>query len=202
MAHIITLTGPAHCGKSLIGSIFMKYKDDYFKPLQVAKYTTRKPRVKDEDVKCVDKIPSKCDLVYEQYGVRYGIELEKLYGYLEEGITPIIVINDIRAVEDLKSVFGSLVISIFLYRRPAIYEEFYEEEKERANGEYSEEDIEKNARTRYEKAQAIYRIYIENIHLFDKVILNTFSIDATEQQVSHIVKGLKKDLSGLGGQEE
>lgn len=199
MAHIITLTGTAHCGKSLIGGIFMKYEDEYFKPIRVAKYTTRKPRANDEDVECVPKIPRECDLVYEQYGVRYGIQLEELYSYLEEGKTPIIVINDVRAVEDLKSVFGSLVRSIFLYRRPAVYEEFYEEEKERADGKTDDEDIEKNARTRYEKAQAIYRIYIENIHLFDKVILNAFSIEDTEQQVEHIVKALKKDLSGLNG---
>lgn len=175
----------------------MEFSGTYFSPVRVAKYTTRKARKNDEDVKCVVKIPKGCDLVYEQYGVRYGVELEELYMYLEEGRSPIIVINDIRAVEDLKSVFGSLVVSLFLYRRPAVYEEFYEEEKERASQAATVQDIERAARTRYEKAQAIYRIYIENIQLFDKVILNTLRIEDTQAQVKHIVKELEQNLSGL-----
>ena len=142
---------------------------------------------------CVSRIPRSCDLVYEQYGVRYGMEMEKLYELLEEGKTPIVVINDIRAVEDIKSALGSLVYSIFLYRKPAIYEEFYAEEGERYP-EKKKEEIEKSARTRYEKAQAIYRIYIENIQLFDKVILNTSHEDITKQQVECIVNKFKSEF--------
>lgn len=201
MGHIITLTGAAHCGKSEISKMFMDCAGKYFAPIRIEKYTTRKRRKNDEDVKCVDKIPKECDLVYEQYGVRYGLELEELYEYLEHGHTPIIVINDIRAVEDLKSVFGSLVISLFLYRRPAVYEEFYMEEKERASENITNEDIKRNARTRYEKAQAIYRIYIENIQLFDRVILNVFQLETTRIQVNHIVRSLEKESSGLESKE-
>lgn len=197
MAHIITLTGPAHCGKSTISHMFMKFKGDRFNPVAVQKYTTRVPRKNDDDVICVEKIPLQCDLVYEQYGVRYGVELKNLYDKLEEGYTPIIVINDIRAVEDLKAVLGSLVYSIFLYRKPAVYKEFFDEENERATETATKDYIEKNARTRYEKAQAIYRIYIENIQLFDKVILNTSKKEDTLFQVECIVKSLQCQSKGL-----
>lgn len=197
MAHIITLTGPAHCGKSTISHMFMKYKGNGFYPITIPKYTTRMKRKNDDDVICVEKIPSQCDLVYEQYGVRYGVELKGLYKKLEEGYTPIIVINDIRAVEDLKAVLGSLVYSIFLYRKPAVYEEFLDEERERATENSTKDYIEKNARTRYEKAQAIYRIYIENIQLFDKVILNTSKEEDTLLQVKCIVENLQCQLKGL-----
>ena len=197
MAHIITLTGPAHCGKSTISKMFIECEDTNFHPVSVPKYTTREQRKNDEDVICVNRIPIQCDLVYEQYGVRYGVELENLYKKLEEGKTPIIVINDIRAVEDLKSMLGNLVYSIFLYRKPAVYEEFYSEEKERASENVLEKEIEQNARTRYEKAQAIYRIYIENIQLFDKVILNTSKIENTKLQVKCIVDNLQYQLNGL-----
>lgn len=196
MAHIITLTGPAHCGKSTISNMFMEFKGNGFYPVSIPKYTTRIKR-KNDDVICVEKIPLQCDLVYEQYGVRYGVELKSLYEKLEEGYTPIIVINDIRAVEDLKAVLGSLVYSIFLYRKPANYDEFLNEERGRAS-ETSEKDyVEKNARTRYEKAQAIYRIYIENIQLFDKVILNSSEKQDTLHQVKCIVENLQCQLKGL-----
>lgn len=193
MAHIITLTGPAHCGKSTIRQMFLNCKEENFLPEMIKKNTTREQRSNDDDVICVSRIPRSCDLVYEQYGVRYGMEMEKLYELLEEGKTPIVVINDIRAVEDIKSALGSLVYSIFLYRKPAIYEEFYAEEEERYP-EKKKEEIEKSARTRYEKAQAIYRIYIENIQLFDKVILNTSHEDITKQQVECIVNKFKSEF--------
>lgn len=197
MAHIITLTGPAHCGKSTISHMFMNFKGNGFYPLSISKYTTRKKRRIDDDAICVEKIPMQCDLVYEQYGVRYGVELKCLYEKLEEGYTPIIVINDIRAVEDLKAVLGGLVYSIFLYRKPALYEDFFDEERERALENSAKDDIEKNARIRYEKAQAIYRIYIENIQLFDKVILNTSKKDDTMLQVKCIVENLQYQTKGL-----
>lgn len=194
MAHIITLTGPAHCGKSTIRQMFLDLKKGIFMPIMVKKYTTRAQRDNDDDVICVSRIPKGCDLVYEQYGVRYGMMMEDLYKYLEAGETPIVVINDIRAVEDIKSVFGSLVYSVFLYRKAATYDEFYAEEKERYFKK-SKEEIEWNARTRFEKAQAIYRIYIENIQLFDKVILNTFDKNSTKKQVECIVNQFMSEFA-------
>lgn len=198
MAHVITLTGPAHCGKSTIRQMFMDCATNDFKPIMIKKYTTREKRESDDDVECMDRIPRECNLVYEQYGVRYGMKTEELYRLLEEERTPIVVVNDIRAVEDIKSLLGSLVYSIFMYRKPALYDEFYKEEKERYPDKMNE-DIEKNARVRYEKAQAIYRIYIENINLFDKVILNTFSESATRKQVECIANQFKNEFLDFTG---
>lgn len=193
MVHVITLTGPAHCGKSTIREMFLKSATECFNPVMIKKETTREKRQSDDDVKCVKKISRECDLVYEQYGVRYGMSTEELYKCLEEGKTPIVVLNDIRAVEDIKSILGSLVYSIFIYRKPALYEEFYKEERERYP-EKRDIEIEKSARIRYEKAQAIYRIYIENIHLFDKVILNSYDQESTQKQVECIVKCFKNEF--------
>lgn len=193
MVHIITLTGPAHCGKSTIREMFLRSATKYFDPVMIKKETTREERQSDDDVICVNELSQKCDLVYEQYGVRYGMNTEELYKCLEEGKTPIVVLNDIRAVEDIKSILGSLVYSIFLYRRPALYEEFYREERERYP-EKKDDEIEKNARTRYEKAQAIYRIYIENIQLFDKVILNSYGKTETRRQVECIVRRFENEF--------
>ena len=197
MTHIISLTGPAHCGKSTISHMFKECEGNGFRPIQISKYTTREPRKSDKDVICVKKLPSNCDLVYEQYGVRYGVELENLYKKLEAGYSPIIVINDIRAVEDLKTVFGSLVYPVFLYRKPADLNDFLTEEKVRASREISDDYIDKNARTRYEKAQAIYRIYIENIQLFNKVILKTSTKENAMLQVKCIVQNLQRQMKGL-----
>jgi hypothetical protein len=48
-----------------------------------------------------------------------------------------------------------------------------------------------DAEPRYERAQTIFRIYIENIHLFDHVVVNSGSFEELEIQVRQIVKGLR-----------
>jgi hypothetical protein len=49
-----------------------------------------------------------------------------------------------------------------------------------------------DAEPRYERAQTIFRIYIENIQFFDHVIINSGSSPKElEMQVKQIVKGLK-----------
>jgi guanylate kinase len=200
MANIITLTGASHCGKSSVRNLFLHLKDNNFKPILFKKYTTRKGRANDDDVECVPEIPDDCDFVYEQYGVRYGFSFDKLFEHLKRGETPIIVVNDIRAVEDLKTAVGSQVQSLFIYRRPPQLDDFINEELSRIKdkGVENKAEAEKTAKRRSEKAVAIHRIYIENIHLFDNVILNINGAhDKTEEQVQRIVKKLTKSIEGL-----
>ena len=122
------------------------------------------------------------------------------YKMLRQGKTSIVVINDIRAIEDLRSIFGDLIISLFLYRKPADLNEFEKEEKERVKETKGEKDkiIADIAKTRYEKAQAISRIYIENIQMFDHVILNIDNhIEYTKTQIRHIIEELTEAVQGL-----
>jgi guanylate kinase len=200
MANIITLTGASHCGKSSVRNSFLLLRDNNFNPILFKKFTTRKARTNDDDVECVAKIPDDCDFVYEQYGVRYGFSFNKLFEHLKRGETPIIVVNDIRAVEDLKTAVGSQVQSLFIYRRPPQLIAFVDQELSRIKdkGEKNQVEAKKTAERRSEKAVAIHRIYIENIHLFDNVILNINGAqDKTEEQIKRIVKKLTKSIEGL-----
>ena len=114
---IITLTGPSQSGKSLVmrkilclESTLQREDIDFF-PKIVPKYTTRLYRSEESslmkqgkavDVISVPKLPDNCDLIYQTYGVLYGIATEDLKAILDQKRIPIIVINDIRAVEELK----------------------------------------------------------------------------------------------------
>ena len=197
MAFIITLTGASQCGKSVVHNLLLKHADDIFHPVVFKKYTTRPARGYEDDITPVNKIPADCDLVYEQYGVRYGFHFDDLYDLLEQGKSPIIVLNDVRAVEDVRTALAPQVISIFMYRKPPIFESFLKEEKTRAADGSSEQLIYDTARSRFDKAKAIYRIYTENIYLFDHVILNIDDLKYTEQQVGHIVAVLKATIKQL-----
>lgn len=200
MANIITLTGASQCGKSFVRKLFMKAQSNDFKPVLFKKYTTRLSRVTDDDVICVGKIPNFCDIVYEQYGNRYGFSFDDLYNHLIRGESPIVVVNDVRAVEDLRTAIGSQVLSLFIYRRPPQLKAFEDEELMRVKGRNSsaQEMAIKAAKIRNDKAVAIHRIFIENIHLFDNVILNiSGAMDKTAAQVTHIIKKLTKSVEGL-----
>ncbi len=120
----------------------------------------------------------KCDMVYEQYGNRYGIYLSDLYDNIKHGKSPVIILNDIRTVEDLKTFLGDKCISLFVFRKSPKMEE-YIKRGELRNSDYDDAII------RYNKANSIYRIYIENIHIFDKLILNIQNGDESLNKILH-----------------
>jgi guanylate kinase len=185
MSHVITITGPSRAGKSTAIRYLLACEDENFKPKLVRKYTTRSLRTddRDDEVRCVPEVPDRCDLVYEQYGVRYGLELHTIFDHIAEGQSPIVVLNDVRAVEDVRDSLGELVRSIFVFRKDPSSLQY---RKELVNSRGVED-----AEPRYERAQTIFRIYIENIHLFDHVVVNSGSFEELEIQVRQIVKGLR-----------
>ncbi len=198
MPHVITLTGASGSGKSTAVEYFQDpdYVHDFFEPKLIAKYTTRSARLDEHgevnehgEVICVDTIPAKCDLVYEQYRVRYGLELKNILEPLANGLSPIVILNDVRVVEDVRAALGKLVHSIFIFRKTPTLEWYHELAK--TKGSMSEEEILR----RYHKAQIIGRIYTENIQLFDYVILNMGSLEELKCQVARIVEGLKRPSS-------
>lgn len=183
---IITLTGPSQSGKSLVMNKIMRLEKKInsqgggFAPKKIKKYTTRHLRLDEvemgeagqpADVEFIKKIPEDCDLVYQTYGIRYGLSTEILRKNLMEGFSPIVVINDIRAVEEIRREFPGKVLSLFLFRKIPELVDFQDEAKKRGNVSAQE------VTARYEKAISIYKTYVENISLFDHVILNVIEYE-------------------------
>jgi len=201
---IITLTGATSSGKSFliekIKEIAIEFRNNgiNFSPASFPKFTTRKYRDneiaelkkgKSCDVISVDEISSQCDLVYRTYGNEYGLMTKDLAKRLSQNECPIVIINDVRAVEELKKVFRGKVLSLFLFRHIANFDELQKSGKTRGN--VSEKEVVE----RYIKATALYRIYIENITLFDRVILNVNDVEkdkykCTELQIRNTLQGV------------
>jgi guanylate kinase len=191
MPHVITITGPSGAGKSTTVRYLQKPVDQTFKPRLIPKYTTRPPHIDDEgEVICVEAIPRECDLIYEQYEFRYGLALGTIFDTIANGQSPLVILNDIRAVEDVRNSLRRLVRALFIFRKSPTLQE-YGELAANVKGVIDEKERER----RFKKAQAIYRIYIENIHLFDHVIVNSGTEEELETQVKQIIKGLSQDLN-------
>lgn len=203
MNFIITLTGPSGCGKSTIIERIMELEKKLegqginFVPVRVPKYVTRPLRsneIRDllegneVDVMSVDHIPETCELKYQTYGKKYGVGIDTIITHLNNGKSPVIVINDVRVVEELKKEFPEQVLSLFLFREVPRKEIFLKEANERGNVAEAETE------ERFNKATAIYRTYIENIGLFNRVILNptrtTGSEDYAQIQIENVIKGI------------
>ncbi len=190
MPHVLTLTGASGSGKSLVVQRMLRLHDVSFQPVLVPKFTTRSQRPEDQDstrpreVVCVTEMPCACDLIYEQYGERYGLRFQDLYEQLQCGKTPIVILNDIRAVEDVKTACGALVKSIFVFRASPSIESYRLLTLGRGDADPDE------YLKRYQKANAIYRIYIENIALFNHIILNCGDMDELDLQIKQIICGL------------
>ena len=175
--------GPSQSGKSFVIKKIINNSCPGFSPKLIAKQTTR--RLRDEevealgkgediDVEHVDAITA--DLVYQTYGKRTGVLIDKLIRVAHEGRVPVVVINDIMAMAKLKKECKKrdadiCVISVFLFRRIPVKDEYFAESRRRGNVD------DKETEQRFDKAKTVYRIFIENMHMFDYVMLNTVSYD-------------------------
>ena len=183
MPNIITLTGPSQSGKSTAIQLLREASFPGYKPITIPKYTTRKPRKDDRPDEVISVHPDKeldvklgLDLVYQQYGERYGLRSASIVEALKSGETPIIVLNDVRIITEVKRLFGRAVRSVFVYRKAPKRESFYQDSENRSAQDPA------TIETRLRKAEAIYRIYIENIALFDHVLINNLDTSELELQ--------------------
>jgi len=208
-AFIITLTGASASGKTYVTDRIMDLEKELnakginFRPERFPKYVTRpyreseiieKNQDKEIDVKHIKPIPSDCDFVYRTYGEEYGLKFADLKEKLDNNISPVAVINDVRVVEEMKKKFPGQVLSLFLFRE-IINEAKTHTKVAEARGGVSK----KEAKKRFDKAIALYRIYIENIFVFDRVILNIpqertglLHTDIAKIQVEKVICGVIK----------
>ena len=186
MPNIITITGPSGAGKSTTLFYLLEEKRKYFDPIMVPKYTDRSEHKDDrgEVLRQLDML-AQCDLKYIQYGACYGIALNTILEHIMAGKSPIVILNDVRAVEDVKNVFGGIVRSLFVFRESPNDNRF----QEIANAKGLDP---KEIKPRLQKAQTLYRIYIENIHIFDHVIINSGTLSELRLQVNQIVASLQQ----------
>ncbi|MBN1487119.1 MAG: hypothetical protein JW981_05710 [Anaerolineae bacterium] len=188
MSRVITFTGPSGSGKStaIQHILELSQADVTFKPLLVAKYTTRHGRLDDRgEVMCVDSIPGECDVIYEHCEKLYGLELRNLSDAIALGKTPLVILNDVRTLEYVQRSLKGLVKSIFIFREEPSLQKYRQLAQSR--GVVDEQEPVR----RFLKARAFYRIYSENIYLFDHVILNTGTIGDLKAQMAQVIKGTK-----------
>lgn len=180
MFNLITLTGPSGSGKSAILKMMTSIDEDYF---VVPKYTTRARRKDDDDsIINVDKLPDDCDYRYFQYGDEYGFQSQAIYDCIKRGKKPIAIVNNEQTLRKLHKSFGENVKSYFIHRgKPSLMKLI-----SICNSRGVTDP--KVIQSRFEVANNIYKIYTDNIRLFDSIILNIGDLSETRKIVEQILK--------------
>lgn len=121
---LFCLLGPSGSGKTTLG----KFLIEHLGFVEVISHTTRKPRegeingltyyfVSDEEFDKIEKIEE-----VEYAGNRYGFSKQEI-DYKLENFNGVFLIADKNGIEQLKKVYGNMVVVIYLWSSP--YEIFW-----------------------------------------------------------------------------
>ncbi len=117
-----------------------------------------------------------CDLQYNNFGTKYGINTKEIEERLEDGISSSIVISNRGALEQLKTKFPEAIVNIYI--QGLSKEEYIVQQKGHLEEEYVKKRVEE-----YEKADELY--YSQWLD-FNHVIINNGDLSDLKRQIDLI----------------
>jgi len=188
---IYILSGGPGAGKTeLLNAIIKKDSNTSITP---PKYSDRKKRSSGDDIITIatdDFNKEEYTFVYSMNNNIYGFKSIDIIECLKKRKNVFIIISDFRTIEEFKKYFGSLVSSIYIFRNmneEELNEILEKRHKVNANNQADIEDDTEN-KIRKNRLYFIQRQYVENIALFDHIILNrTNKQDEMYEQLKNIV---------------
>jgi guanylate kinase len=173
---VILFDGVSGVGKSM----FLNFlKENYEGQLFVGtKLTTRERRDSDNnwEFKFLKQLPSNYEFSFPSVGNFYAINKEEIEEKIRNGFTYVVTCTDRATVEKIKNKYAALVI--YIYRNFTINEFNALILKKDSKGKTKIEE-------RVNEFDEISTLYYENIDLYDHVILN---IDSTEASLNQLIK--------------
>lgn len=160
----------------------------------ITKETTRKRREDDTaEVINVSSISEECDFIYTQYEVNYGFRSSDIWQCISKNISCALVVNDIRSIKLLRRMFGEYLSVIYLHSNVSSHHIIENEKQRYATGQISSQAV----NHRVERIKATHRKYIENISLFDHVVINVGEREDLYAQLMSVVnqKDKRKNTS-------
>ncbi|MBL4941862.1 MAG: hypothetical protein JKY81_09385 [Colwellia sp.] len=104
-----------------------------------------------------------CDITYENYENKYGIKSFDIWNNINDEVAQVIVVSNIRAINKLLAMFGSVIKIVFIHSSLNV-EEYHKEQIVLGNStEYIENRI-----SQYDKA---INMFLKNYNYFDHVLI-------------------------------
>lgn len=200
-ASLYIISGASGSGKTLLLSLIDKQKN--FKMVVAPKYSTRLRRKNDfDDIVHVDEINDEdYTFVYPMNNFVYGIKANEITKLLLNDYNIFIILSDLRVVQEVKQFFGSLAVSLYIYRNltPSQLSKILKKRNEEKGDDFGDQiSFMREKQTRLNRLYLMQRQYVDNITIFDHVILNTSNSTDMLEQVNNIVSGYNKGIIRKG----
>lgn len=108
-----------------------------------------------------------CDVQYENFGTRYGVDAERIWEGIARGVFQVLVVSNTGALNDLRNRFGGLVLCVY------VHSEMREEEfRAHASGGSTSVASDSYVERRVQEYWAAFDVYVANMALFDHVFIH------------------------------
>jgi guanylate kinase len=176
-SRIYILSGGSGAGKTEALNLMLLDTPDT--SVSLPKYSDRKNRNAEDDIVTVNTKEfnkEEFTFVYSMNNNIYGFKAIDIIEHLKNKKNVFIIVSDLRVIEEFKKHFGTLVSVIYIFRNMNEEElnEILEKRKRENTNSSSSDNIANDTESKIRKNRLylIQRQYVENIALFDHVILN------------------------------
>ncbi len=175
-ARILIIAGASFSGKDELVNALIQIE-----PNKVSAYkkgTTRKKTKSDKDeLVHLKKLPKRYDISYEKNGYFYGIDSKEVWKILSKEKIVIIVLSDLSSILKISDEFKNLVSTIYLHSN-IDQDQLIEAKKSLPKEEFLK---------RSNSSRNLKSVYINNLSVFDHVLLNTSEPEDLYDQAFNIL---------------
>jgi guanylate kinase len=135
----------------------------------VPKHTSRKRRKDDRKEMICPGDPGynldACDIIYENYGDKYGIEYSRIWEGLKKGTSQVIAVSNVDAINKMREIFGEFMVLVYVHSGMSPDEYRDQEAVFGEDAQYIER--------RAQEYPFAFEVYRENLLAFDHVLINS-----------------------------
>ena len=125
-----------------------------------------------------------CDIIYENYGDRYGFECSMIWQGLKKGIFQVIVVSDINAINKLKEKFCNIMITVY------VHSETNADEYERTEVAFGDDT--NYVKQRSKNYRQAFDIFLKNFLAFDHVFIYTGNPEDLFDQIFRLFRAYER----------
>lgn len=154
----------------------------------IAKHTSRKRWPDDrKEMICSNDFDFdliSCDIKYDNYGDKYGINSTLIWSSLQKGVFPVVVISNAEAINQLHEKFGDLVVLVYVHSEMDA-NEFRNADENFKKGELYVE-------RRVSEYQQAFDLYLKNFRAFDHVLINCGDPEDLYDQIFRLFRAYER----------
>ncbi len=122
----------------------------------------------------------KCDIVYSNYGDKYGIDSTTIWDGLKTGAFQVLVVSNVDAINKLRLVFGSLMTLIYVHSE--VRSDKYTELEAQTGG------VNGYVKRRTQGYQTAWKQYLGNYLAFDHVLIYAGAVEDLYDQIFRLFR--------------